>query len=45
MKLNNMKKADRRKVERSNKKEQVKAKVTPKKGYQGKKGMSGRWNK
>jgi hypothetical protein len=45
MKLKNMKKQDRRRVERSSKTDQVNAKAAPKKGFQGKKGASGRWKK
>ena len=45
MKLKNMKKQDRRRVERTSNKDQVNPKATPKKGSQGKKGMSGRWKK
>ncbi|KAL3917337.1 MAG: hypothetical protein SGILL_004761, partial [Bacillariaceae sp.] len=43
MKLKNMKKSDRKRVERSNRQEHTASKAAPKKGSQGKKGMSGRW--
>jgi hypothetical protein len=45
MKLKNMKKSDRRRLERSNKKDQSTPKAPSKKGFQGKKGASGRWKK
>jgi ATP-dependent RNA helicase DDX54/DBP10 len=45
MKLKNMKKADRKRLERTNRKEQSASTAAPKKGFQGKRGMSGRWKK
>ena len=45
MKLKNMTKSDRSRLEKRNKTERNAAMATLKKGFQGKKGMSGRWNK
>ncbi|KAG7338869.1 ATP-dependent RNA helicase [Nitzschia inconspicua] len=45
LKLKNMKKADRKRLERNSRSEQIVAKGVAKKGSQGKKGMSGRWKK
>lgn len=44
-KLKNMKKADRKRLERNNRSEQNATTGVPKKGFQGKKGASGRWKK
>ena len=43
MKVKNMKKGDRRRLERSQKPAKGSVKSDPKKGFQGKKGTSGRW--
>jgi ATP-dependent RNA helicase DDX54/DBP10 len=45
MKVKNMMKADRNRLEKRNKTERNAAMPAPKKGSQGKKGMSGRWKK
>ncbi|VEU39677.1 unnamed protein product [Pseudo-nitzschia multistriata] len=44
-KMKNMVKADRNRLEKKNRTEYNASKVQPKKGSQGKKGMSGRWKK
>ncbi|KAL7509512.1 hypothetical protein ACHAXN_007812 [Cyclotella atomus] len=43
MRVKNMKKEDRQKLERKKREERLSAESARKKGYQGKKGMSGKW--
>jgi ATP-dependent RNA helicase DDX54/DBP10 len=43
MKLKNMKKSDRKRLDRNSKRDEGNSNSAPKKGFQGKKGMSGRW--